>query len=487
MSQLLDEAMVAFRQRLTGALGWMRRARTALSFCDAERLLLHLVHELAADMTQRVLQEVSDDEERADAALARVRERAARRGIKIRNVGRRRTLVRTVGGQEIEVVTPYAIGQPRGCGQKKTRGAQGTGVYPVLDGLGIAGRCTPALRLLVSRAVCEANSVTSARELLAASGVDIDHKAALRLTYMVTDDALRARSQAVRAVKKGNDAGPFAGRRVVAAIDGGRLQVRKRVAGRPRKGGRKRFVTEWREPKVLTIYVLGDDGKRDRKVRSVIDGTLGNADAVFKLLTYHLLRLGVHAAAELTLIGDAAEWIWNRADALRKTLHLRREQFHEIVDYFHVVERLGEMSRTQTDWGEEHRLDWLRVQKERLKAGQIEEIEAVVRVISKRDPESMKAQPEYWSRHRERLRYAEFRARGLPIGSGAVESSVRRVINLRLKGTSVAWTEEHAEGVLHLRAHAKSGRWRELEKTVLATTGWRPTSRLRLERDRDAV
>jgi hypothetical protein len=162
----------------------------------------------------------------------------------------------------------------------------------VLDELGIAGRSTPALRLLVSRAVCEANSVASARELLASGGVDIDHKAALRLTYMITDDALRARKQAMRVTTQGNDAGPFAGRRVVAAIDGGRLQVRTRVAGRPRKGGRKRFITEWREPKIVTIYVLGDDGKRDRSVASVIDGTLGNADDAFELLTYHLLRLG---------------------------------------------------------------------------------------------------------------------------------------------------------------------------------------------------
>ena len=145
----------------------------------------------------------------------------------------------------------------------------------MLDQLGIAGRSTPALRLLVSRAVCEANSVASARELLSGGGVDIDHKAALRLTYLVTEDALRARAEAMGATTEGDDAGAFAGRRVVAAIDGGRLQVRRRVAGRPKKGGRKRFVTEWREPKVLTVYVLGEDGKRDRSVPSVIDGTLG--------------------------------------------------------------------------------------------------------------------------------------------------------------------------------------------------------------------
>ena len=156
---------------------------------------------------------------------------------------------------------------------------------------------------------------------------------------------------------------------------------------------------------------------------------------------------------------------------------LPSEKFREIVDYYHVVERLGEMSKTQSHGGEERRVEWLRVQKERLKAGRIEEIEAVVGVIAERLPEDMKAEPDYWRRNRERLRYAAFREQGLPIGSGAVESSVRRVINLRMKGASITWTEEHAEGILHLRAHAKSGRWRELELAVLRSTGWRPTAR----------
>ncbi len=360
----------------------------------------------------------------------------------------------------MEVVTPYAIGQPRGALHRK-RGAQGTGVYPVLDELGIAGRSTPALRLLVSRAVCEANSVSSARELLAASGVDIDHKAALRLTYMVTEDALGARKEAIRTTTQGEDEGPFAGRRVVAAVDGGRLQVRRRVAGRPKKGGRKRFVSEWREPKVLTIYVLGDDGKRDRSINSVIDGTLGDADAVFELLTYHLRRLGVHRASELTFVADGAPWIWNRTDALRQALELPRDRFQEVVDYFHVVERVGEISHRSLSGGEEARRAWLGILKRMLKAGDIEELERVVAASSYEEKSTDLA---YLSRNRDRMRYADFRGRGLPVGSGAVESSVRRVINLRLKGASVCWTEDHAEGILHLRAHAKSGRWLELCK-----------------------
>ena len=58
--------------------------------------------------------------------------------------------------------------------------------------------------------------------------------------------------------------------------------------------------------------------------------------------------------------------------------------------------------------------------------------------------------------------YARYQRRGLPIGSGAVESAIRRVINLRIKGPGVLWEEENAEGMVLLRAAALSGRWEEL-------------------------
>ena len=70
----------------------------------------------------------------------------------------------------------------------------------------------------------------------------------------------------------------------------------------------------------------------------------------------------------------------------------------------------------------------------------------------------------YLTKHSEagRLRYDCFRYRGVPLGSGAIESTIRRVINLRLKGTSLFWTEENAEAVFQLRAAVVSGRWEEI-------------------------
>lgn len=477
--QLIEAALADFRARLTEAVRVLGESASPSAFCEAERAVFSLTSALAADLTQRALQRMSDDPARAASALAEVRERASTRGVEMRIERVRTTELRTLSGATIRVRTPYASARPRGRGGPlRARGSPGSGVYPVLDGLGISGRSTPALRMRVAHAACEANSVSSAREILAFGGTEIDHKAALRLTYMVSECAIAVRDRAVATTPPAGGTDEFAGRRVVATVDGGRVLIRRRTAGRPRTSGRKHFVTDWREPKVICLYVLGDDGKRDRRVPSVIDATLGDADAVFALLRHHLQLRGAGQARSVTLVGDGAQWIWNRADQLRQALGTAPENWQEIVDYFHVVERITGLAATQPKWTDEAAKTWVLAQKQRLKAGDLSSVEAAVRALRYADADAKASELAYWERNRERLRYGSFRAAALPLGSGAVESAVRRVVNLRLKGPSIAWTEDHAEGMLHLRAHAKSGRWKELERAVLDNCRWQPTSRI---------
>ena len=475
-TKFIEAAVAAYRVELGAAISLMRRADSPESFAEAERKIHRLTRTVAIEITKQVLQERSDDALARERAATLVRDKAAARSIAMRKERDRETEVRTLGGQHIRIKTPYMRALPRGGGAM-VRGRQGTGVYPVLDMLGIIGRSTPALRLQVAHAVAEANSVTSAREVLAQGGTKIDHKAALRLTYLVCDDALRSRQLAMKDTVKGNDDGEFVGLRVAVAVDGGRVKIRRRVAGRPKKGGRKHFVSEWREPKVLTVYALGEDGERDKRHRVVLDGTLGDADKTFELLLYHLRRLGVHRAEQVVFLGDGAKWIWNRTGQLREDLGLDAARFVEVLDYFHVVERLTDLVAKRSRWSEKQRTTWVEEQKSRLMAGEVEAVESAAMAMVKRRKSERETEAAYWERNRGRLRYAEVREAKLPIGSGAVESAVRRVVNLRMKSASILWTEGHAEGILHLRAHTKSGRWDELERCVLTQTGWRPTAR----------
>jgi len=56
------------------------------------------------------------------------------------------------------------------------------------------------------------------------------------------------------------------------------------------------------------------------------------------------------------------------------------------------------------------------------------------------------------------------KALNLPIGSGTVESAVRRVINLRLKDPRTFWYKENAEKILMPRSYYKAGRWNYLKQ-----------------------
>ena len=51
------------------------------------------------------------------------------------------------------------------------------------------------------------------------------------------------------------------GKRVVVSLDGGRVRVRRKKRGPKTKKGRNRFHTDWKEPKLLILYVVGDDGR----------------------------------------------------------------------------------------------------------------------------------------------------------------------------------------------------------------------------------
>ena len=65
----------------------------------------------------------------------------------------------------------------------------------------------------------------------------------------------------------------------------------------------------------------------------------------------------------------------------------------------------------------------------------------------------------YFSQHKHRVNFAFFKQQKLPIGSGFVESAIRRVVNLRLKSPSNFWKVKNAESMLVLRCALKAGQW----------------------------
>ena len=61
----------------------------------------------------------------------------------------------------------------------------------------------------------------------------------------------------------------------------------------------------------------------------------------------------------------------------------------------------------------------------------------------------------------DRMNYAAARTHKMPIGSGAIESAIRRVINLRVKSNATYWLRDNAETMIRVRAWLKAGRSQE--------------------------
>ena len=66
------------------------------------------------------------------------------------------------------------------------------------------------------------------------------------------------------------------------------------------------------------------------------------------------------------------------------------------------------------------------------------------------------------------FQYKKMREMGLPTGSGTVESAIRRIINLRVKGTSIFWKRKNAEKMIFLRSLVLTGKIRNACRKVVS-------------------
>jgi hypothetical protein len=372
----------------------------------------------------------------------------------LKNDGKVQVRVRTVQGLAVPVWVTYY----RRKGQRRA-GKRYAGVYAGLVLLGICDRCTPALASEVSLCAAMLGSLDEAQAVLADRGVELDTKTVRTIAYRYAARA-RLEQQIERTVFEDT----VAGRRVVISSDGGRLRLREAKRGPKTKKGRRRYTGAWREPKVLIVYVVDAEGKRDASFAPVIDATLKGPDAVFALLRTYLQRLNITQADQVLFIADGAPWIWKRVPLLVHALGLAAEQVHELLDFYHAVQHLGQVAALRKDWSAQARTRWRTQQRRLLLRGEVEQVIAAVRSLCRgRHSKVIRTHREYFIKNQSRMAYAKLMTLKLPIGSGAIESTVRRVVNLRLKGPSIFWCRASAEAILLLRSYYKAGRWNLLK------------------------
>ena len=405
--------------------------------------------------------------------------------------GRARSLrIRLLGGLLVWVNSLYC--EPR-CGWFRKRDENVPGLHIELAQFGFGKGCSPALESRVSRQAALCPSLQFAREELARDGLEMDVKTITRITYQCGRGMLALRTDELMQWRLGKlPAGKeFEGKRVSVQIDGGRAKIRgdlrpaaaeaektnedgspvEDAPGRSKKRPRQTFDAEWREPKLVTIFVHDECGRMEKQSRAMVDGTFLGPDAIAELVAMHLHRLGAARAASITFGGDGAPWIWDRLPTIVRLAKLDGVPIHEVLDCCHAAHHIS-LALAALGHNERERMPLYREHRTLLRNGQWRRVVEELTGLAEMDAENDEVRTEiaYLRKHGEagRLQYPTFRKLGLPLGSGAIESAMRRVVNLRLKGATLFWHKDSAEAVLLLRCFAKSRRFQNLDTLAFA-------------------
>ena len=432
----LGNIPVHLRTALRRALEFEARAPAPRSAEEAEQCeeqLRVIADEFFGALLTPVLQRAVCSAAVGDAASALVRHLPRR----MRSDGLETVNVRTSRGTTVPVTTPYYR-------EKHARRAKRRpGLYPALVVLGIYDRCTPKLASDASRAVAMHSSLAEAQAQLRSEGIALDIKTLRSTAYRYAARARAAQQSAACGLLD-----RVTGKRVVVSLDGGRVRVRRKKRGPKTKKGRNRFHTDWKEPKLLILYVVGDDGRPSQTWAPIIDGTLRGPEAVFALLLSYARQIGLNAADKVLFIADGAPWIWRRLQRLIAALGLSPTQVLGLIDFYHAAKQLSDAVKLRR-WSATQRTRWLNRTRGLLKRARVDEVITALRELCRgRTAGKIRTHLNYFLKNRHRFAYTTMVGLGLPRGSGAVESAIRRVINLRIKGASIYWLPESVDAIL---------------------------------------
>ena len=173
---------------------------------------------------------------------------------------------------------------------------------------------------------------------------------------------------------------------------------------------------------------------------------------------------GMKQAKQLAVIGDGAPWLWEQA---RTRFPLADP---EIVDFYHAAERIGKAGNDMYGEGTVAAQRFLASYRHQLRHEGGKAVLAKLKRSSRHraGDEAMHLLVAYMGRNIGRMDYPALKAQGFDIGSGMIESGCKNLVQARLKGSGMRWSEESAIALANLRGMLLSGRWDEQWKALSA-------------------
>jgi hypothetical protein len=253
--------------------------------------------------------------------------------------------------------------------------------------------------------------------------------------------------------------------RLYGSIDAAKVRIEPRDKQEKALAGRE----NWRDLKIGCWYqgeIVPDRERSSRqKGKAQREGTviraknkeyfcdIAPADEFGKLLWATGCSADADHARVLVFVCDGAVWIWNLVDQYFP-------HAVQIVDWYHAEDHLKRVAEEACSTPEQPQV-WLKEITEDLWQGQVELVIAACQDLSKHSELARQAAT-YFSNNCERMRYAEFRAKGYLIGSGVVESACKQIVSQRLKLPGAQWNLDGAILTAKARAAWLSGKWQSL-------------------------
>lgn len=223
----------------------------------------------------------------------------------------------------------------------------------------------------------------------------------------------------------------------------------------------------WAEVKTLAVGEVQPpvwDGRAQAWVVHSTDlsyfSRLADAATFTELALVETHRRGTETAGLVCAVMDGAEWEQafidhHRPDAVR------------ILDFPHAVGYLADVAQAVWTDDSARQAAWLDEQRRELQGGDPQRVFARLRAVQASQApggpawETIATSLGYLEKRQAQVQYAAFAAAGYPLGSGAVESANKLVVEARLKGAGRHWAPAHVSPMAALRTIACSDRWAE--------------------------
>jgi hypothetical protein len=227
----------------------------------------------------------------------------------------------------------------------------------------------------------------------------------------------------------------------------------------------------WHEVKIGTVFSFHEEKLKKEEAERKKRGTvvrmkdisyragLWNSEEMGQALWAETSKRGLESKEIEAGVADGSGWIWNQ-------IQTNYGWATQIVDWYHVSERVWLVGNTVYGEGKKKTKGWVEERLDLLWEGESGEVIENIEKLKVRGKEKQKVVGEALTylrnqQERGRLRYKYFRDRGLPIGSGSVESGCKNVVGARCKRSGMRWSRGGVQKVLNLRAELLSGRWDE--------------------------